>query len=480
MGEAFKVLGDSEGARRRPVGLRVADARHHVHVIGPTGTGKSTLLANLALGDIAAGRGTVVVDPRGDLIADLLDRIPAERVGDVVVIDPAEGEAPVSLNVLERTGSPHLVAEHVVGVFARVFAAWWGPRTDDVLRSACLTLLRHEGSTLADVAPLLTEARFRQRFTTGIADSTLRGFWQWYEALTDAGRAQAVAPLMNKLRAVMSKPFAVDLFGSARSSFDMGDVLDGGVLLVRVPKGIVGDDTARLVGSLVVARVWQAALARAEAPERERRDCTLTLDEFQNFLNVPGSVEDVLAEARGYGLGLVLAHQHLAQLPDSLEDAVSANARTKLWFGMSPEDARVLVRHVEPALSAHDLARTGARRVVARLVLRGDDAPPCTVSTRPLPPPTGGRAEAVRAASRERFGVSRERRREEALRRRSPGRAGRGEQSRERCAPGCASPDASDCASGCVFDAQGVTSADDRAEGRRAPARRVPDSWGES
>jgi hypothetical protein len=474
------MLGDSEGPRRRAVGLRPADARHHVHVIGPTGTGKSTLLANLALGDIAAGRGTVVVDPRGDLVTDLLDRIPAGRVGDVVVIDPAEQEAPVSLNVLEPGASPHLVAEHVVGVFARVFAAWWGPRTDDVLRSACLTLLTHEGSTLADVAPLLADARFRRRFTAGITDPTLRGFWQWYEALTDAGRAQAVAPLMNKLRAVLARPFAADLFGSARSSFDMADVLDGGVLLVRVPKGVVGEDTARLVGSLVVARVWQAALARAEVPEHLRRDCTLTLDEFQNFLNVPGSVEDVLAEARGYGLGLVLAHQHLAQLPSSLADAVSANARSKLWFGMSPEDARVLVRHVEPALSAHDLARTGARRVVARLVLRGDDAPPCTIATRPLPPPIRGRAEAVRAASRESFGVSRERRREEALRRRSPGRGSRGERSGERCVPGCASACASLCASDCALQTQGGPGPKRHVGGLGAPARRDTDSWGDT
>lgn len=328
-----KPLGDSDTGPRRGVGLAVADARHHLHVVGATGTGKSTLLTNLILADAKAGRGLAVLDPKGDLITDLLARLPAD-VGDrLVLIDPTETVAPPSWNVLDTHGrDPDLVVDQIVGVFARLYAAYWGPRTDDVFRSACLTLLATPGEavTLADIPRLLADANYRAVRVRGLHDPAgLGGFWTWYDQLSDAGRAQVIGPVMNKLRAVLSRRFAADLLGSAASTFTLSDILDGGILLARLPKGLVGEDTTRLVGSLLLSGLWQAATARADVEEARRLDTAIYVDECHNFLHLPGSLDDVLAEARGYHLSLTLAHQHLGQLPREIADAVHANARNK-------------------------------------------------------------------------------------------------------------------------------------------------------
>jgi hypothetical protein len=409
-----KLLGDAEAGSRRPVLLDVADARHHLHVMGATGSGKSTLLTNLVLGDLDAGRGVVVIDPKGDLVTDLLDRLPAGAESRTVLIDPEEQAAPPILNVLEGP-DPDLVVDNLVGIFRSIFEAYWGPRTDDVLRAACLTLLRTSGpkapASLADVPRLLSDDAFRQPRTAAVMDDAvgLGGFWSWYEQMSEASRAQVIGPVLNKLRAFLLRDFVRQVVGRPDSSFDMGVVLDGGICLVRVPKGILGDDTARLLGSFVVGKVWQSATHRARLGQQARVDAALYVDECQNFLNLPRSFDELLAEARGYGLSMVLAHQHLAQLPRELREAVSSNARTKLWFSMSPEDAHALHRHVAPELSEHDLAHLGAYQAAARLVVSGKETPAFTLRTRSAPPATDGRAELVRAAARAAYGRATER-----------------------------------------------------------------------
>lgn len=423
-----KVLGDADAGARRPVALDPSDARYHLHLLGATGSGKSTLLTNLVLSDVAARRGAVVIDPKGDLVVDILDRLPAEAAERVVLLDPDEADAPPTLNVLEGD-DPDLVVDHLVGIFRRIFEAYWGPRTDDVLRSACLTLLRRPGATLAEVPRLLGDEGFRRPYVTGLRDQAgLGGFWSWYDAQSEGQRAQVVGPVLNKLRAFLLRDFVRSVVGSASSSFDLARVLDGGLCLVRVPKGIFGEDTARLLGSFVVAKVWQAATARARLGQTARAGASLYVDECQNFLTLPRSFDEMLAEARGYGLSLVLAHQHLAQLPRELREAVSANARTKVFFTLSPEDARALERHVAPELSDHDLAHLGAYQAAARLVVNGAELPAFTIATRPAPEAVPGRAGLVRARSKARFGRTEAQRRVEAARRRrsggsSPGRS---------------------------------------------------------
>jgi len=401
-----KLLGDAQAGGRRPVTLAVPDARYHLHVMGATGSGKSTLLTNLVLGDVAAGRGVVVIDPKGDLITDLCDRLPAGAESRTVLIDPEDPEAAPVLNVLAGP-DPDLAVDNLVGIFRSIFAAFWGPRTDDVLRSACLTLLRYgatsgTSTSLADVPRLLADDAFRAPRVAAVAHDTvgLGGFWDWYEQMSEASRAQVIGPVMNKLRAFLLRDFVRSVVGRPDSSFDMGQVLDGGICLVRVPKGILGEETARLLGSFVVAKVWQSATHRARLGQSARVDASLVVDECQNFLHLPRSFDEMLAEARGYRLSMVLAHQHLGQLPRELREAVSANARSKVWFSMSPEDAHELGRHVAPEVSEHDLSHLGAYTAAARLVVDGEETPAFTLRTRPAPPATPGRAKAIRDANR--------------------------------------------------------------------------------
>jgi hypothetical protein len=417
-----KPLGRSDAGPARTVALKVADARHHTHVVGVTGSGKSTLLINLILADIAAGRGVAVLDPKGDLVNDVLDRLPTEALTRLVLIDPAQTDAPAALNVLDTTDrTSELVVDQLVGVFARLYAAYWGPRTDDVMRSACLTLTRRPGATFGDIPLLLSNAGYRRTFTAGLSDPAgLGGFWSWYDALSDASRSQVIGPVMNKLRAVLSRSFAADLLGSSASTFSLPDILDGGILLARLPKGIIGDDTTRLVGSLLLSGLWQAATARAHQPETARADAAVYVDECHNFLHLPGSLDDILAEARGYHLGLTVAHQHLGQLSRDMADSIAANARNKIIFAVSPDDARVLARHVGPYLTADDLTRLDRYQAACRLVVDSRDTTGFTVATVAATPFRPGAAQAARRAAASRGRSTTDRRRDQLARRWTP------------------------------------------------------------
>nr|WP_074475358.1 ATP-binding protein [Micromonospora carbonacea] len=395
-GRGVKMLGDAE-IGGHSVGLSVPDARYHMHVIGATGSGKTTLLVNMALDDIKAGRGTVVIDPHGDLVLDILDRLPATVADRVVLFDPDQ-ENPPTLNPLEGD-DPDLVVDNLVSIFGTIFAKAWGPRMDDVMRVACLTLLRHNNVTLQHIPPLLNSPQFRSAMTVDLDDPAgLSGFWQWYDGLNDSLRSQVIGPVLARLRSFLLRDFVKRTMRYPHSSFDMGKVLDGGVLLVRIPKGVLGEDTSRLLGSLILAQVWQAATARAAISSDRRRDATLIIDEAQNFLTLANSLDTMLAEARKYRLSLVLAHQDLAQFPRDLLAAASANARNKVYFTVAPEDAKVLSRHTLPELGEHDLAHLDAYTAAARLVVNGRQTPAFTMKTRP-PKPIVGEATAIRQAA---------------------------------------------------------------------------------
>lgn len=408
-GEHTKPLGMADTGTRRPVAVKVSDARHHLHILGPTGVGKSTLLARTILDDAEAGRGVIVIDPKGDLVTDVLSRLPS-RMGERVVLFDADSPAPppcvnpLDIGRIGRAGMD-LAVDNLVTVFHRIFHQWWGPRTDDIMRASLLTLCAQPGTaTLADLPRLLTEPAFRSRITQTAKDPVLRGFWDSYEQLSDTGRAQLTGPLLNKLRAFLLRPFVRAAIAGGPSTVEFADILDnGGICLARLPKGSLGEETSRLVGSLLVARTWQAVTARARVPSADRPDAALVLDEAQNFLNLSTPIEDMLAEARGLRLSLLLAHQNLGQLSRELRDGISANARNKVIFAVSPDDARDLARHTDPWLSEHDLSHLDAFHAAARLLVDGRNARPFTLTTRPLDPPIPGRAREIAAAARARL-----------------------------------------------------------------------------
>ncbi len=356
-----------------------------------------------------AERGVVVVDPKVDLVSDVLDRVPPERTGDVVVLDPADEQRPVGLNLLARPGeSPELVVDQVVSIFHDLYRDSWGPRTDDILRAALLTLVGVPGMTLAEVPLLLTDEGFREPLVGRLNDPVGLGpFWGWYEGLSAGERMQAIGPVMNKLRAFLLRKRLRNILGQAEPRFDFDRALaDRNIVLVPLVKGLLGEESAALLGSLVVTRLWQAVQARSALDPSERPVTFAYIDEFQDYLHLPMGVEAMLTQARGLGLGLTLAHQHLGQLPATVREAVLANARNRIIFQVAASDAQMLARELAPDLRATDLQNLGRYEVVARLSSGGQVMRPVTGRTLLAPAPTG-QAAAARMLSRARYGIDR-------------------------------------------------------------------------
>src|SRR2546425_7813223 len=260
----------------RLIALRPQDARYHTHAVGPTGSGKSTLLENMALANILGRRAVVFLDIKGDSIYRLLRRIPREHWDRVVLLDPSLSERAVGLNVLELADPSRrdLVADQVVAIFRRLFAQYWKDRSDDVMRSAVLTLLHHPGTTLVDVPGLLLDKRLQARWTRGLNDPVgLEPFWKEFRALSEAVQLERVGPVLARLRSILLRPPVRLILGQSKSTVDLSQILDhGGVLLVNLAKGVLGEETARLLGSLLVVHLWQASLRRAARPEHLRPD----------------------------------------------------------------------------------------------------------------------------------------------------------------------------------------------------------------
>jgi hypothetical protein len=392
----------------RPLALSVPDSMRHLHVLGPTGVGKSTLLLGLITQDMAAGHGVVVIEPTGDLVRDVLDRVPVERLGDVIVLDPTDEARPVGLNVLAAgQAAPELVVEHVVGIFHQIYKAFWGPRTDDILRAALLTLVGTPGQTLCEVPLLLTDAGFRRRLVGPVDDPILRQFWGGFEAMTEAERAQAVGPVLNKMRAFLMRRRLRNVLGQAAPAFDLDQALaQRRIVLVPLIKGALGEEAADLLGSLLVARCWQAVQRRAALAPADRPVTFAYIDEFHNYVRLPLGLADVLAEARKLHFGLTLAHQHLGQLSTDLRQAVLANARSRVIFQLAAGDAKTLAADLAPHMDAADLRGLGAFEVAVSLSAGARVAPPATGVTLPAPEPTGLGGMA-RRRSRLRYGVDR-------------------------------------------------------------------------
>lgn len=419
MGTRGLVLAESNfpGTTGRALVLKAEDRLRHLHVLGPIGSGKSWLLANAALQDIERGDGLLLLDPKADLVEDVLARLSEDRTEDVIVLDPSATEAPVGFNVLQVGTSEHereLVVDHVVHVFAELWRSSWGPRTSDVLRNSLLTLTNTtapDGSafTLAEMPELLLNPSFRH-FVTNQASvpETVRSFWQAYEQMSDAERAQVIGPSMNKLRALTTRTSLRLMLGQS-TGIDLTEVIRRKqVVLVPLTKGTVGAETAHLLGSLLMASLWHTTLGRAAVPAAKRHPFWAHLDEFQDVLRLGAATEltDMLAQARGLGLGLTLAHQYLDQLPKQVQAAVLGTVRSQVAFQLDHDDARTLEKRYAPAFSAADLMGLDTHEVAIRACVDGNTRVAATGKTRALPEPIRDPRE-LAERSRRRYGVPR-------------------------------------------------------------------------
>lgn len=399
---------DFEGFAR-PVAISARASTKGLYVLGPTGTGKTNLLKHLIRSDLEQGRGMVVIETNGDLVTELVDSIPPNRINDVVLLDPTDRDFAVGFNPLASSANPSLVADQLSELFERRWSAFWGPRTAQLAHMGLLTLARRKGSTLVDLPRLFLDERFRARVLAGLNDPLGLGpDWQWFKGLSDAEQSTVIAPLMNKVRQFTARPSVRAIVGQDRPKISMRQIIEQRkVLLVHLPKGLIGADTAQLLGCLVLTALWQAMAERAALAKSRRSVFALHVDEVQDFASAPIPWDEMFAQGRKYGLALTAAHQNLSQLPKELREVILANARSKAVFALSAADAKVMERLFAPALTAADLQALDAYSVAAQLALEdGSVSRPVTLRT---PPPSDslGTAKAVRAASRHNYAQKR-------------------------------------------------------------------------
>jgi hypothetical protein len=389
----------------RPVAISPAASTRGLYVLGPTGTGKTSLLKNLICDDLEQGRGLICIETNGDLVQELCDVIPPERVGDVVLLDPTDRKFAVGFNPFASEGEPSLVADQLGELFQRLWEAFWGPRTAQLTHMGLLTLARRKGSTLLDLPRLYLDPLFRERVLADLDDPLGLGpDWQWFENLPEREQMNVVAPLLNKVRQFTARPAIRAIVGQPKPRLTMRQIIEQKkVLLVHLPKGLIGSETAQLLGCLVLVSVWQAAAERAALAPSKRHPFGLYVDEVQDFASAPVPWDEMFAQGRKYGLALTAAHQNLEQLPKELREVVLANARSKAVFALSATDAKVMERVFAPALNAGDLQALDAYSVAALVALdNGSTARPVTLTT-PPPVKSLGSAGQVREASQRHY-----------------------------------------------------------------------------
>lgn len=392
------VIGESTypTGEPQPLSLLPDDRARHLYVLGPTGVGKSALLTQMILQDLEQGTGMLVIDPKADLIDAILARLPEHRRVDVAILNPADAN-PAGINPLRVRGGEQqreLAAESTVNILRNIFRAYWGPRTDDIVRAAVTSLVQvpaPDGTafTLCEVPELLTSARLRHYVATHPRlDERWREYWQWYNSLSEGDRLQTIGPALNKLRTLTTR-ISLKLMLGQSQGLDLNTIFTHRkVVLVPLQKGVIGTEAATLLGAFIVGAFWAATLAQASVPPQRRRFVAAYLDEFQNVVRFTDDVAEMLAEARALKVALHLAHQYHKQIPELTRAAVMGTVRTQIFFQLDYDGAKLIERRIAPVLSAADLMNLPQYEIVARLCVGGQTRSPVTGRTLPLPEPT--------------------------------------------------------------------------------------------
>ena len=367
----------------RLFGIRRADRLSHMYAIGKTGTGKSTLFETLIRQDLENGEGFALLDPHGDLYEKVKMAIPKERREAVVDFNVPDPLQPIRFNPL--SGVPpekrSLAVAGLISAFERQWHDSWGVRMEHVLRNSLFALLEAGEATLADIPRLLEENGFRRRLIGRVTNRQARAFFEGeYERYAPSMRAQVIGPILNKVGAFLADPILYRILVSPNSSFDLRQLMDsGGVLLVNLAKGKIGEGPANLLGSLLVSSIGLAGLSRAELSAEKRRPFFVYLDEFQTFASL--SLGGMLSELRKHGVGLILANQYLGQLVPEIRDAVLGNVGTLVAFRVGATDAPLLAREFAPVFGIEDLLNLPNHSIYLKLMAEGVVSRPFSAET---------------------------------------------------------------------------------------------------
>ncbi len=369
-------------------GIKETDRLRHTYVIGKTGVGKSTVLENMAIQDIQNGNGIAFIDPHGGTAEKLLEYVPENRIKDVLYFAPFDLEHPVSFNVLEDIGADkrHLVVNGLMSTFEKIWVDAWSARMAYILNNTLLALLEFPGATLLGVNRMLADKDYRKKVVDNIKDPSVRSFWvEEFAKYTDKYAAEATPAIQNKVGQFTSNPLVRNMIGQSKSSFDIRDFMDNKkILLINLSKGLVGEGNANLIGSMLITKIYLAAMSRADKNKDELAKLPpfyLYVDEFQSFANK--SFADILSEARKYKLSLNIAHQYIEQMEEEVRDAVFGNVGTMVTFRVGAFDAEVLEKEFAPTFTAEDLVNLAKYQIYLKLMIDEVSSQPFSAVTIP-------------------------------------------------------------------------------------------------
>jgi energy-coupling factor transporter ATP-binding protein EcfA2 len=364
-------------------GIKDKDRLQHIYVIGKSGTGKSTLLENMAISDVERGNGLCVIDPHGDIAESIVKRIPKGRLQDLIYFNATDSDNPIAFNPLKGVHQKyhHLVASGLVSTFKKIWSESWGPRMEYILRFSLLTLLCVPDATLLDIQPLLVNAEVRENALTYVKDAHILSFWHnEYDKYSPMLRAEAISPVLNKTGLFITSIPLRNIVGQTISSFRLQQVLDTGkILIVNLSKGQIGEDASSLLGAMLVNAIQLAALYRANQAIETRRPFYLYIDECHSFVTL--AFANILAEARKYGLSLFLAHQYIEQLDERIRAAIFGNVGTIISFRVGSNDAEYLEKEFYPIFCSNDFVSLPRYSIYLRLMVDGTASDPFSAET---------------------------------------------------------------------------------------------------
>lgn len=410
-----------------PVFISEEDRRRHIYVIGQTGTGKSNLLINMAVDDIKKGKGVSVIDPHGDLINAILGLIPKNKANDVIVFDPSDLWRPLGINMLEydieKPEQKTFVVNEMFSILDKLYdmKTVGGPMFEQYTKNAILLLMediKNEPATLMEIPRVFTDDNFRKKKIARITNPAVVDFWT-KEAAAATGEhslANMSGWITSKFNNFISNDYMRPIIGQTKSSFNFREAMDfGKIILVNLSKGRIGDINANLLGMVVVGKILMAALSRVDVQEKDRRDFSLFIDEFQNFTTESSAV--IMSEARKYRLNLTVAHQFIAQLNEKIKDAVFGNVGSKVVFRIGAPDAEFLAKEFEPVFSQRDLTNIDNFNAYVKILVNGQTAPPFNIRTLPAAKGSSEFAEQIKEFSRNKYGKDRQEVEDEIMKR---------------------------------------------------------------
>ncbi|MBN2086796.1 type IV secretory system conjugative DNA transfer family protein, partial [Candidatus Peregrinibacteria bacterium] len=386
-------------------GIKRDDRRRHLYTVGKSGSGKSKFLELLIKEDLEAGKGVGVLDPHGDLIDNIMRFIPENRVDDVILFDPSDIDNPIAFNPLENVGEAYKMQITIgfIDIFKKLFGSNWSDRLEHVLRYTTLALLDSENTTVLSILKMLTDKNYRQKIISRIQDSVVKNFWvSEFAAWSEKFDAEAITPLLNKVGQLVSTNMIRNIVGQPNNKFNIREIMDNKkILLMKISKGLLGEENSQILGAMVITKMYQAAMQRADMREENREDFYLYIDEFQNFAT--DTFAEILSEARKYRLSLTLAHQYMGQLINVVQKTVFGNVGSIVSFRVGADDAEVLANEYTPIFKERDIINLGVREFYTKMSVDGEIREAFSGRTLDVPPVTNDLTEKIKQQSRQKY-----------------------------------------------------------------------------